>query len=218
MGHEAYVARHLEAAADEQRVLLDRIPRVRDVQSAWLLLLHCASARSNYQLRSVPPNASAEFAAIHDAGLCRCFCSILQLDPAQADSVRETATVPLSWGGLGLSSAVRTRVLAFWASWADSLGLIHQRHPDVAAQLVRKLEGHPDTPSLQAAAAAARSLSGVRALEIPSWAALARGVRPAPRQPDEFEPGCDRSWWHPGSKKSTGTRTSLAAWTMRRKP
>ena len=84
---------------------------------------------------------------------------------------------------------------AFWASWADSLGMIHQRHPDVAAQLVRQLEGHPATPSLQAAAAAARSLSRVRALEIPSWAALARGQRPAPRQPDEFEPGCDRSGW-----------------------
>ena len=152
LGHEDYVARHLEAVADEQRVLLDRIPRVRDVQSARLLLLHCALARANYQLRSVPPNASAEFAATHDAGLWRCLCSILQLDPAQADSVRETATVLLSLGGLGLRSALRTRVPAFWASWADSLGMIHQRHPDVAAQLVHQLEGHPDTPSLQAAA------------------------------------------------------------------
>ena len=101
LGHEAFVARHLQAVADEHRVLLDRIPRVRDVQSAWLLLLHCASARSNYQLRSVPPDASAEFAAIHDAGLWRCLCSILQLDPAQADTVQETATVPLSLGGFG---------------------------------------------------------------------------------------------------------------------
>ena len=54
LGHEDYVVRHLEAVTDEQRILLERIPRVQDVQSAWLLLLHCASARANYQLRSVP--------------------------------------------------------------------------------------------------------------------------------------------------------------------
>ena len=195
LGHEDYVARHLEAVTDEQRILLERIPRVQDVQSAWLLLLHCASAWANYQLRSVPPNATSEFAAVHDEGLWRCLCSILQVDPAQPDTVRETATVPLSLGGLGLRSASRTRTPAFWASWADCLGMIRQRHPDVAAQLVRQLEGHPHTPSLEAAASAARSLRGVQGFEPPSWEALTHGVRPAPRQPDEFEPGCERSGW-----------------------
>ena len=38
------------------------------------------------------------------------------------------------------------------------LAMIRQRHPDVAVQLVHQLEGHPDTPCLQAAADAARSL------------------------------------------------------------
>ena len=37
------------------RTLLQRIPRVPDVQSAWVLLLHCASARANYSLRVVRP-------------------------------------------------------------------------------------------------------------------------------------------------------------------
>ena len=174
-----------------QRVLLERIPRVHDVQSAWLLLLHCASARANYQLRPVLPDATADFATTHDAGLWRCLCSILQFNPAQPDSIRETAIVPLSQGGFGLHSASRTRVPAFWSSWADCLGMIHKRHPDVAAQLVHHLEGYPNTPSLQAAAGAARSLRGVQGFEPPSWEALAHGVRPAPRQPDDFEPGCE---------------------------
>ena len=193
--HEDYVARHLEAVADEQRILLERIPRVRDVQSARLLLLHCASARANYQLRSVLPNDTSEFAAVHDEGLWRCLCSILQVDPVQPDIVRETATVPLSLGGPGLRSVSRTRTPAFWASWADCLGMIRQRHPDVAAQLVLQLEGHPHTPSLEAAASAARSLRGVQGFEPPSWEVLTHGVRPAPRQPDEFEPGCERKGW-----------------------
>ena len=68
LGYEGCVARHLEAVADEQRVLLERISRVQDAQSAWLQLWHCASARANYQLRSVLPNATAHFAAVHDAG------------------------------------------------------------------------------------------------------------------------------------------------------
>ena len=128
-------------------------------------------------------------------GLWQCLCSILQLDPVQVDVVRETATVPLSLGGLGLRSAQRTRIPAFWASWADSLAMIRQRHPDVAVQLVHQLEGHPDTPCLQAAADATRSIHGVRGFVPPSWEALSHGVRPELLQPDEFEPGCQRGGW-----------------------
>ena len=76
---------------------------------------------------------------VHGEGLWRCLCSILEVDPAQSDSVREPATVPLSLGGLGFRSASRSRTHGFWASRADSLGMI--RH---------HLEGYPDTQSLQA--------------------------------------------------------------------
>ena len=125
--HEDYVVRHEEAVVDEQRVLLKRIPRV---QSAWLLRLHCASARASYQLNSVPPDAAADFAAVHDAGWWRCLCSILQMDPVQSDSIRETAKVQISMGVLGLRSASRTRMPAFWSSWADCLGMIRKHHLD----------------------------------------------------------------------------------------
>ena len=54
---------------------------------------------------------------------------------------------------------------------------------------------HPDTPCLQAAADAARSLHGVRGFVPPSWEALSHGVRSEPLQPDEFEPGCQRGGW-----------------------
>ena len=51
LGHPEFVASHLEHIAEEHRVLLERIPAVQDVQSAWLILLHCAVARANYLLR-----------------------------------------------------------------------------------------------------------------------------------------------------------------------
>ena len=56
----------------KQQVLLDRIPLVSDVQSAWLLLLHCASARANFQLRAVRPSAVENFARTHDGVYHKC--------------------------------------------------------------------------------------------------------------------------------------------------
>ena len=56
LGHVDFIAQHLNVT-EEQRCLLERIPMVQDVQSAWwLLLLHCAAARANYQLRSTHPD------------------------------------------------------------------------------------------------------------------------------------------------------------------
>ena len=73
--HPDFVARHLQRVEQEQQILLDRIPSKSDVQSAWLLLLHCASARANYQLRVVHPSAVKGFARAHDAGLWQCLSS-----------------------------------------------------------------------------------------------------------------------------------------------
>ena len=41
-GHADFVTAQLETIAMKHQVLLQAIPNVRDVQSAWLLLLHCA--------------------------------------------------------------------------------------------------------------------------------------------------------------------------------
>ena len=53
--------RHLEHVARKQQVLLDRIPLVSDVQSAWLLLLHCASALANFPVEGSPSISRGEF-------------------------------------------------------------------------------------------------------------------------------------------------------------
>ena len=175
----------MEAVTDEQRILLERIFRVLDVQSAH----QHGRTTSSVQCPQTPRQKSRPCMMKVCGG-----ASVCKWIQHSQRTVRETATVLLSLGGL-VRSESRTRTPAFWASWAVCLGMIHQRHPDVAAQLVRQLEGHPHTPSLEAAANAARSLRGVQKFELPSWEALTHGVRPAPRQPDEFEPGCERSGW-----------------------
>ena len=203
LGHPDFVARHLQRVEQEQQILLDRIPSMSDVQSAWLLLLHCASARANYQLRVVHPSAVEGFARAHDTGLWQCLSSILHIDPAQCEeTVRDAACMPLSLGGVGLRSALRTRAPAFWASWSDCLPMIQARNPDVAAALVNELEGFPLTPVLGEAASTVRELVGVQGFEPPSWRALSAGLRPPDREPEEFEPGTvRRGWQHEASSR-----------------
>ena len=51
LGHPRCVTTQLQRIRQDQQLLLDRIPLLPDVQSAWALLVHCASARATYFLR-----------------------------------------------------------------------------------------------------------------------------------------------------------------------
>ena len=149
LGHPGNVRAQLEYSSIDHQRLLDRIPSVADVQAAWLILLHCAQAKANFLVRVVRPDAVRSFAQRHDDGLYQCLCGILQIDPVQcAHEARETATLPLMLGGLGLRSAERISVPSFWASWADCLQMLNERHPTVAEECVRQLEGDPTSMAL----------------------------------------------------------------------
>ena len=116
-GHPDFVRKHLTDLAEEQRILLERIPMSKDVQGSWLLLVHCASARANYFLRSVRPEAVAEYARVHDAGLWECLRRTVQVNFSTCgQDTHDVATLPLAFGrGLGLRSTERTSVPANWA-------------------------------------------------------------------------------------------------------
>ena len=133
------------------------------------------------------------FAEGHNAGLWTCMCSILNV-VVDADR-QEVATMPLCLGGLGLRDAVRTSFPAFWASWADCIGMVRARHPDVAALILRALEDPTGPPTLASVQAVAHQLVGVEGFEPPPWEALANGQRPPRQEPDQFEPGGYRHGW-----------------------
>ena len=88
VGHPQYVRKELLKLAEEQSVLLGRIPTLEDTQSAWLLLLFCASMRANYILRVVPPDLSKEYSELHDKRLYQCLCDISEI---------ETTSIPDDW-------------------------------------------------------------------------------------------------------------------------
>ena len=192
IGHPEYVRIFLVGLTDEHQTLLNRISLVGDVQAVWLLLVHCAAARATYSLRCVDPAAVEGFARRHDQDMMECLSSILHTNFVDwSDEARDIATLPMSLGGLGVRSAVRTSRPAHWASWADCLAMVQERHPDVASLLVSQL-AHPTTPCLQAVARVARDLTEVGGFAPPSWRELATGARPEAREPEHFEPGCTR--------------------------
>ena len=152
----------VENLAVEHQTLLDGIPSLEDLQCGWALMLHCASARANYFIRVVRPECSHRFARLHDEGWWRCLCSLLNIPrDCVAPAIKDQCFLPLVLGGLGLRSATRTRQSAFWASWADALHMIHQRHPEVADRIVVGLPHPEGLPNLSGAAEAANSLRGV---------------------------------------------------------
>ena len=88
---------------------------------------------------------------------------------------RDVAQLPLSLGGLGLASAVRNSVPAFWASWADSLAVLSRRLPRVAQEFLDHLDSPDPQPACFAAAAAARAALGHSDWAPPAWREMSAG-------------------------------------------
>ena len=186
VGQPEFVVSFLERKSEEHSVLFQRIPAVEDPQAAWLLLLMCASTRANYWLRSVRPDLTEAFAHRHDVSVWECLCQVLRIPPHH-DMVRVTASLPFSVGGLGLPAASRSREGAHWASWADCLPMVHERHPTVATAMVQGLTRDP-APCFDAVRTCVDHLIEA-GFGVPSWSALRdnttviRADSPEPSEP-----------------------------------
>ena len=184
LGADAYIQTSLQNTLAQQTALLDRIPGVQDLQTAWLLLLFCANARSTYQLRILPPHLTEGYAQSHDEAIARCLALLTTGSPDPIpDTSIATAQLPGRLGGLGLRSAARQRFAAHWASWCDSLPAIHQRAPLVATRLTQLLTQAVPIPTIQAATQAVTALRAT-GYNVPPWDSVLAGG-PAPAHADE---------------------------------
>ena len=174
VGHPDYIASEL-AKSNEQSLLFERIPHVEDVQVAWLLLTFCAATRANYWLRTVPREYTLDYAEKHDKSVNRCLEQILQMDDI-TQHIWESASMPLTLGGLGVGGASRMCDAAHWSSWADCLEMVQNRHPHIAHSILGGLATR--TPGyLRAVQESGDRLRG-SGVQVPSWEALAAGLRP----------------------------------------
>ena len=175
VGHPDYIASELAQKTDEQSLLFERIPHVGDVQAAWLLLSFCAATRANFWLRTVPREFTLDYAEKHDRSVHRCLEQILQMDDIP-QHIWESASMPLTLGGLGVGGASRMCDAAHWSSWADCLEMVQNRHPHIAHAILGGLATR--TPGyLRAVQESGDRLRGV-GVQVPSWEALAAGLRP----------------------------------------
>ena len=194
--HRDFVEAQVQQTGEVHAVLLSRISAVSDLQCAWLILLFCASARANYLLRVVHPSWSQGFATTHDNAVWNCLCGLL--DIAGTQQMRDRASISLSKGGLGIRSATRDRDSAFWASWADALPTIRERHPSVADQFCVALQ-RGDGGFHMGEAASCRERLMERGFDCPEWGDVARGLQPGQVSLDDPLPGVARRGWQRGA-------------------
>ena len=146
------------------------------------------------KLLPVRPELTEEFSQRHDEQIWRCFCTIAGVAPeAPSPSSRAVTSLPLVAGGLGLRSATRLRHVAQWASWADTIKMVHERHPEVAESILEAVEGHNQAPSIVAINNSVENLVAT-GFTPPSWEELSRSTLEAPAPADD-EPNQPRAGW-----------------------
>ena len=142
------------------------------------------------------PDLTDTFAEHHDDNVWTCMRTILGT-PAAPDLARVISTLSLSAGGLGLASAQRSRGGARWASWADCIRMVKERHPTIAEMMITHM-ADGTAPCFEAVRACQQSLV-TAGLEIPSWRELAETP---PARVAEPEPNQPKFGWQEGHPKT----------------
>ena len=115
---------------------------VPDLQSAWQILLQCAGPRCHrfaHCPRVIPQNMLPATTTACGRPRGRFWEDLTGTEEDQV-TARHLATLPMRLGGLGLRSAARMAPASYWASWADALPMIHERLPQVARNVVDRLD------------------------------------------------------------------------------
>ena len=179
----------MEGKSREQVTLFQSIPWIEDTQAAFALLLMCGSTRTTCWLRKVQPDQTEDFARRHDEEVWRCLRTVLGT-PSALDEAQVIATLALSAGGLGLTSAQRVKGAAHFASWADCLRKGRERHLLIAELMIRHLE-EGTAPCFQAVRQCKDSVTAA-GLVVPSWTELS--LTP-PEDLEDPEPNQPRHGW-----------------------
>ena len=147
-------------------------------------------------LRILPPSLSRGYAVEHDNALWQGFYTTFATQASQGDSTaRNVATLPGQMGGLGLRSAARLAVPAYWASLVNTLNVLSARAPSAANEMLLELQldGGSDIACSREAQQCSQVLLIAGALDLPTWAEAKLGAKPPP--PDGIDPAdLDRGW------------------------
>ena len=119
--------RVLGAPVGHPETLLEMIPLLLDVQSAWMMLLHCPLARAIIS-GSFVPNSPCSLPPLTINIVGGCLSQILGISTSAAHAtVKASASLPLGPRWVGIAECSGLLILHVWASWADCL-LMTRRH------------------------------------------------------------------------------------------
>ena len=110
--------------------LCKQLTELDDIQSAMLLLRFCHISRINHLARSVSPKLLKSAADLHDLQSRSTFTIFMGCN-SMDDTVWHQATLPIKYGGFGLSLVQTVAQSAFLASWAHSLNELPIHFPDM---------------------------------------------------------------------------------------
>ena len=184
--------------------MFTRIHRVEDTQACWLLLLISASTRANFWLPVVSPGQSLQFAERHDAAVWQ---RAILGTPGAPEAAQTTANFPMSMGGLGPTSAVRSRVAAYLLSCADCITMIKDRQPVVANMVIEGIDRDP-APCFQAVRSCERALHD-EGLVTPTWREMSESPPESESQP---EPNGPKFGWQHVANRSLEEQFHAAHW------
>ena len=155
-----------------------------------------------------PSALSHSFATHHDAQIWRCFSTLVGLGTdAVCHSAKITASLPLAVGVLGLRSATKLRFALHWASWADTIKMVSERHPQVAERIIQAIRDRDDAPSIQAILSSQANLEEAGFVS-PVWSDLASGRAEAEPDHEEFlEPKQPRVGWQSKAAREVESRS-----------
>ena len=68
-----------------------------------------------------------------------------------------------------MRSATRTREAAYWASWADCMFMVRNKHPVVVDRILVALNLMDEVECTRSAAVVVHHLACVKGFEVPSW-------------------------------------------------
>ena len=105
---------------------------------------------------------------------------------------------PILTGGLGLRSARRVSLIAYWASWADCVHTVQPRHPVVGEEITAALSDNAHGHHLHASVASRERLMDA-GFEAPPWEDLQRGVQPGQNELGDAAPCVKKHGWQFGA-------------------
>ena len=179
IGRTEFVVAHLEGKTREMRFCSSGSWRSRTPKrvgcSCW-----CA-----FQPRRTSGNQTRDFAERHDGLVWKCLKGVLGT-PGAPPSAKATANLPLSMGGLGLSSAMGVRTAAFWASWVNSMKMVKERHPTIVNETTVGIDREED-PCFQSARTCQQLLVDAGFVVLP-WSELVHTPPQAELEPEPNQP------------------------------